>query len=51
MTGSDDERIAYLAGDAAGSLSAKDRADLDELRTLLRSRETWEEPTPVSRSG
>lgn len=44
MSDSDDERIAYLTDAAVGSLSAADRAQLDELRALLRSAETWEEP-------
>ncbi len=46
MTPSDDDRIAYLAGDAAEALSAADRAELDELRALLESAATWDEPDP-----
>jgi Anti-sigma-K factor rskA len=44
MSSSDDDRIAYLAGDDDQSLSAQDRADLDELRALLRSPAAWAEP-------
>ena len=47
MTDSDDERIAYLAGDGAESLPASERASLDELRALLSSPELWEEPDPA----
>jgi hypothetical protein len=46
MTTSDDDRIAYLAGEAAGSLSAQERSELDELRGLLSAPATWEEPDP-----
>ncbi len=46
MTDSDDERIAYLAGEAVESLPPAERASLDELRMLLRATETWEEPDP-----
>ena len=42
----DDDRIAYLAGGAAGSLSAQERSELDELRGLLSAPATWEEPDP-----
>jgi Anti-sigma-K factor rskA len=44
MTASDDERIAYLAGDAPESLSVGERAQLDELRDTLRAQATWVEP-------
>jgi hypothetical protein len=44
MATSDDDRIAYLAGETGQSLSAEDRAELDELDALLRSPATWEEP-------
>ena len=44
MTPSDNERIAYLAGEPAESLPAQDRAELDELRELLRAPATWAEP-------
>src|SRR5262249_31572405 len=35
MAMSEDERIAYLAGEGAESLTARERAELDELRALL----------------
>jgi hypothetical protein len=44
MTASDDERISYLAGEGAESLSADDRAQLDSLRDQLRAQSTWIEP-------
>jgi hypothetical protein len=44
VTDSDNDRIGYLAGDTVETLSPADRAELDELRALLRSAETWEEP-------
>ena len=46
MTPSDDDRIAYLTGESAESLPAADRAELDELRTLLESSAVWDEPSP-----
>jgi hypothetical protein len=46
LTDSDDERVAYLAGDGAESLPASERAALDELRALLSSPEIWAEPDP-----
>jgi hypothetical protein len=47
VTPSDDERIAYLAGEPVEPLSANDRAELDELRALLRSPSSWAEPDPA----
>jgi hypothetical protein len=44
LSRTDDERIAYLAGEAVGSLSAEERAELDELREILRETSTWAEP-------
>ena len=44
MTTSDDNRIAYLAGEDADSLTAQERAELDELRELLGAPATWEQP-------
>jgi hypothetical protein len=44
MSASDDDRIAYLAGEEVESLPAQERAELDELRALLRSPATWIEP-------
>ncbi len=46
MTASDDDRIAYLSGEDAESLSPGERADLDELRTLLRTPAAWADPDP-----
>jgi anti-sigma-K factor RskA len=46
MTTSDDDRIAYLAGEAAGPLTAHERSELDELRGLLSAPATWEQPDP-----
>jgi hypothetical protein len=40
----DDERISYLAGEPVDALSPQERAELDELRTLLESPATWQEP-------
>jgi Anti-sigma-K factor rskA, C-terminal len=47
VTPSDDDRIAYLAGEPAESLSAADRAELDELLALLESPAAWDEPDPA----
>ncbi|HUA70173.1 MAG TPA: anti-sigma factor [Solirubrobacteraceae bacterium] len=44
MSTSDDDRIAYLSGEAVGSLSPQERAELDEVRGLLATPATWEEP-------
>lgn len=44
MSATDDDRIGYLAGDAVESLSARERAELDELRNALREPATWIEP-------
>jgi Anti-sigma-K factor rskA, C-terminal len=46
MSASDNERIAYLSGEAVESLTPQERAELDELRTLLDAPATWEEPDP-----
>jgi hypothetical protein len=46
MTTGDDNRIAYLAGEDADSLTAQERAELDELRELLSAPATWEQPDP-----
>lgn len=46
MSTEDDKRIAYLAGEPIDSLSAEERAELDELRGLLRAPSTWAEPAP-----
>ncbi len=42
----DDERIAYVAGDDAASLDAAERAELDGLRSLLADPALWAEPDP-----
>jgi hypothetical protein len=40
----EDDRIAYLAGEEAPSLSAAERADLEDLRGHLGAQATWVEP-------
>jgi hypothetical protein len=47
VSSSDDDRIAYLSGEDVASLNAHERAELDELRTLLESPATWAEPDPA----
>ena len=44
MTASDDDRIAYLAGEDVPSLSADEAAELDLLRAELGAAAVWEEP-------
>ncbi|HUK68246.1 MAG TPA: anti-sigma factor [Streptosporangiaceae bacterium] len=44
---SDDDRIAYLAGDTARPVDPGDREELDGLRALLADPSTWEEPSPA----
>lgn len=44
MTASDDDRIAYLAGEDVPSLSAGEAAELDALRAELSAAAVWEEP-------
>ena len=44
MSTSDDDRIMYLSGEPVDSLTPQERAELDELRTLLETPATWEEP-------
>lgn len=41
---SDDDRIAYLAGDDPGSLDDFDQAELDELKAMLADPTLWEDP-------
>jgi hypothetical protein len=41
---SDDDRIAYLSGEPVDSLTRQERAGLDELRGLLQTPATWDEP-------
>jgi Anti-sigma-K factor rskA len=44
VSGSDEDRISYLADGAAGSLSDDDRRELDSLRDALASEASWEAP-------
>ena len=44
MSTSDDDRILYLSGEPVVSLTPQERAELDELRALLETPATWEEP-------
>jgi Anti-sigma-K factor rskA, C-terminal len=44
MATHEDDRAAYLAGEDRLSLTADERAELDELRSLLGSPATWAEP-------
>jgi Anti-sigma-K factor rskA len=46
VSASDNDRIAYLSGEAVDSLTPQERAELDELRTVLDAPATWEEPDP-----
>ena len=46
MSASDNERIAYLSGEPVESLTAQERADLDEVRALLEAPAAWAEPDP-----
>jgi hypothetical protein len=40
----DNDRISYLSGEPVDALTPQERAELDELRTLLEAPATWEEP-------
>jgi hypothetical protein len=44
LSASDEDRIAYLAGEQVESLTPDERSELDELRVLLEAEETWAEP-------
>jgi hypothetical protein len=44
VSASDNDRIAYLLGEDVAALTPEDRAELDELRTMLETPATWEEP-------
>lgn len=44
MSAKDNERIAYLSGEPVELLTARERAELDELRALLAAPAAWEEP-------
>lgn len=46
MSASDEDRIAYLAGEQVESLTQAERAELDEVRDLLAAEDTWTEPPP-----
>lgn len=46
MATSDDDRIAYLAGEPGRSLTQQERAELDELDALLKAPATWAQPDP-----
>jgi hypothetical protein len=46
MSSHDDDRIAYLQGENADSLTAAERAELDQLRGQLKADATWIEPDP-----
>lgn len=43
---SDEDRIAYLAGDFSVTLDPADAAELDDLRALLADESLWVEPDP-----
>jgi hypothetical protein len=45
MASDEDDRIAYLAGEEITSLSASERADLNDLRGHLEADATWVEPS------
>jgi hypothetical protein len=46
MAPSEHDRSAYLGGEDGPALTAAERAELDEVRALLRSPATWAEPDP-----
>jgi|SRR5271166_2217119 len=46
MATSDDDRIAYLAGEPGRSLTPQERAELDERDALLEAPATWAAPDP-----
>src|SRR5262245_58679910 len=45
MATHEDDRAAYLAGEDRQSLTAEERAELDELRSLLETPAAWAEPS------
>ena len=47
MSTPDHDRITYLSGEPVDALTPQERAELDELRTLLEAPATWEEPDPA----
>jgi Anti-sigma-K factor rskA len=46
VSASDKDRIAYLAGEAVDALTPEERAELDELKSLLEDEAAWTEPPP-----
>jgi hypothetical protein len=42
----DDERIAYLAGEASAPVDPEERAEPDKMRTALTDPAVWAEPEP-----
>jgi Anti-sigma-K factor rskA len=46
VSASDNDRIAYLAGEAVDALTPEERAELDELKGLLEDEAAWTEPAP-----
>jgi hypothetical protein len=44
VSANDNDRISYLSGEPVDALTPQERAELDELRTVLESPATWEEP-------
>ena len=46
----DNDRVAYLEGEADPSLDPVERAELDELRALLADEAIWASPPTTSRS-
>jgi Anti-sigma-K factor rskA, C-terminal len=44
LSASDEDRIAYLAGEQVESLTPDERSELDQLRVLLEAEEMWAEP-------
>ena len=44
MSTPDNDRISYLSGEPVDALTPQERAELDELRTVLASPASWEEP-------
>ncbi len=47
----DDDRIAYLAGDGSGALDDADQRDLDELKGFLSDPAMWAEPAGELEDG
>jgi hypothetical protein len=47
VSANDNDRISYLSGEPVDALTPPERAELDELRTLLESPAAWEEPDPA----